>query len=91
MKQEPQIIQPSPTPPPPPKILNPNSSPTTNTPKVSQQQNIKINDIKSSNQSSINNNPGKSLEMATRVVPNPVKQQHTSRPSSTESTLSQVN
>ncbi len=88
MKKESQIPL---LPPPPPKILNPNPSPTTNTPKVSQPQNLKINDIKTSNHPSTHNNHGKSLEMAARVIPNPVKQ-HTPHPASTEpKTTNQVN
>ncbi len=46
--------------------------------------------MKSSISPSTNNTQGKSLEMATRVTNNPIKQ-HTSRPTSTESTINQVN
>ncbi len=83
MKKEPQIIS-LPT---VPKVQNPNPSPIINTPKVSQLQISKMNDIKSPT-----HNQGKSLEMATRVVPSNPNKQQTSRPTSTESiTASQVN
>ncbi len=87
MRKEPQII-----PQISPKILNPNPLPIINATKVPQQQNLKTNDIKSSNNSTSTNNHGKSLEMATRVTtPNPTKQP-TSRPTSNEPiTTNQVN
>ncbi len=75
-----------------PKILNPVPSPITSAPKLSQPQNPKTNDIKSSNHSASTNSQGKLLEMATRVaIPNSTKQ-HTSRPTSNELiTTNQVN
>ncbi|CAF3440340.1 unnamed protein product [Rotaria sp. Silwood1] len=82
-----------PQPPPPPsapssKISNPNPSPTINATKVSQQQNLKTNDIKSSIHPTTNPAHGKSLEMATRVTTNPIKQ-HTPHSTPTESITSQ--
>ncbi|CAF4011847.1 unnamed protein product, partial [Rotaria sordida] len=93
-KDTPAIPQPSlpppPPPPPPSKILNPNPSPTINTTKVSQQQNLKTTDIKSSINSTTNQVHGKSLEMATRVTTNPIKQHTSSHSISTESVTSQL-
>ncbi|CAF4748710.1 unnamed protein product, partial [Rotaria sp. Silwood2] len=96
-KDTPTIPQPPPTLPPPPplppappsKIANTNPSSTINATKVSQQQNLKTTDIKPSIHPSTNQVHGKSLEMATRVTTNPMKQ-HTPYSTSIESTTIQV-
>ncbi|CAF4170731.1 unnamed protein product [Rotaria sp. Silwood2] len=86
----PTLPPPSPLPPAPPsKIANTNPSPTINATKVSQQQNLKTTDIKPSIHPTTNQVHGKSLEMATRVTTNPIKQ-HTPHSTSIESTTIQL-